>query len=245
MGAEVRIYRGINGDGKSVAVVAGNPEGLLREAVEKFAGVPYGHPETGTAITPIAELTGIILDPTEDDRVLKYEEAILVDEEAERINDMICDLGLPIIRESAEEYIYKAEDNEDEVEERIVFAPVLEPNDGDDGTPLDPDKQKEIYSTEAVRKTAHYWMENGGVIGLMHRFDVSQDVTILETYIAPVNFTFEYDGSKYKVRKGVWLLMVRVNNDEMWKAIKEGKLGAFSVGGSAIKRKEKVLKNGD
>jgi hypothetical protein len=246
----VRIYRGINGDGKSVAVVAGDTDGLLRDAVEKFTGNPVGEPDPGTVMTPLAQVAGLALEPVDDDRVLKYEKVVVLDEKAEQINDMICQLGLPIITESAEEYVYKADtdtddDDAEEVEERTVFAPVLEPNDGADGAPLDPDKQDEIYSSEAIRKTSHYWMENGGVIGLMHRFDVSQHVSILETYLAPVDFTFKCsDGKKYKVRKGTWLLKVRVNNDDMWKAIKKGELGAFSVGGSAIKREEEIKKNG-
>ena len=237
----VKIYKGIDGDGKSVAVVVGDPDGLLKSAVEKFAGVDIGCPKVGTVITPIAQMTGLLVDPIDSDIVMKYEEAIILDPEAERINDMICELGLPIISASADEILYKAVDeDEDDEEERIVFSPVLEPNDGDDGAPLKPDKENEIYSAPTIRKTAHYWMENGGVVGLMHRFDVSQNVSILETYIVPVDFTFVNGKKKYKVKKGTWLLTVRINDDDMWKAIKSGKLGAFSVGGEAIKRKEKV-----
>jgi len=246
LAAGVRIYRGIDGDGDTVAVVAGDVDGLITDIAEAYTGVTIGQPALGTVITPVAKIAGIALDPVDDDgRVMKYDEAVVLDEEAERINDMICKLGLPIIHESAEEYTYKADDDEEEIEERTVFAPVLEPNDGEDGAPLDPDKQDEIYSAEAIRKTAHYWMENGGVIGLMHRFDVSKHVSVLESYLAPVDFTFKCDdGRKYKVRKGTWLLRVRINNDEMWKAIKKGELGAFSVGGTAIKRTEEISEDG-
>ncbi len=247
MSEEVRIYRGINEGGESVAVIAGDPDGLLQKAVERFTGNSFGRPVVDSAMTPVAKVSGVILEPLDDDeRMLKYSEAVMLDEESERINDMICSIGLPIISESVEEYIYKAVDEEeDDVEEHTVFAPVLEPNDGKDGSPLDPDKQNEIYSKEAIRKTAHYWMENGGVVGLMHRFDVSKHVTILESYLSPVDFNFKCDdGKTYKVRKGTWLLRVRINNDEMWKSIKKGELGAFSVGGSAIKRTEEISKNG-
>lgn len=241
MGSDVRVYRGIDSDGDSVAVISGDPDGLIRDAVEKFAGVDIGHPEVGTVITPIAELSGIVVEPIDDDRTMKYDEAILVDEEVERINDMICDRGLPIITELVREYYYKADDDdEEEIEERTVLAPVLEPNDGKGGAPLAPDKQEEIYSAETIRKTAHYWMENGGVVGLMHRFDVSKETAILETYIAPIDFAFENGKTKYKVRKGTWLLLMKILDDDMWKKIKDGKLGAYSVGGSALKRKELV-----
>lgn len=239
MAESVKIYRGIGEDGANLSVVTGDLEDLVIKAVEKYTGDEVGCPEIGSHMTKIAEVTGVIMSPVDDDRTSRYEEAVELDEEAERINDVIAQRGLRLITESAEERIEKADDDE-EVEERIVFAPVLEPNDGSEGAPLNPDKQNEIYSAEAIRKTAHYWAENGGVVGLMHRLDVSPEVSMLETYLAPVDFTFENDGNTYEVRKGTWLLCLRIHNDEMWESIKKGELGAFSVGGLAIKREEEI-----
>jgi hypothetical protein len=237
----VRIYRGVGEGEESVSVITGDFEELLFKTIKKFTGDEIGHPEIGSCITPVAEITGLIMQPIDDDRLLKYEEAIEVDPETEKINDVIAQRGLRLIKESAEERLIKADEEEDEeVEERIVFAPVLEPNDGEDGAPLKPDKQAEIYSTETIRKTAHYWAEHGGVVGLMHRFDISPNVSVLETYLAPVTFKFEHDSAEYEVRKGTWLLCLRIHNDEMWKVIKDGELGAFSVGGTKITREEEV-----
>lgn len=243
MASSVKVYRGIGNNGENVSVVTGDFEQLVVEMIEKYTGDEVGQPDNGTYITPLAEVTGVIMSPIDDDHMFKYEEAVEVDEEAERINDVIAKRGLRLVTESAEERILKADENDKEdedVEEHIVFAVVLEPNDGSDGAPLIPDKQDEIYSAEAIRKTAHYWAENGGVVGLMHRFDISSHVSVLETYLAPVDFTFEHDGSSYEVRKGTWLLCLRINNDEMWETIKKGELGAFSVGGTAIKRQEEI-----
>lgn len=241
----VRIYTGLGDDGDTVSIVTGDIDELVAKSVEKYTCFPVGNPNDGTVVTPVAEISGLVLSPSDDfEKVFKYENALEVDEGAEQINDIICSRGLPIIKESAEEYIFKADEEDGETEERTVFAPVLEPNDGENGAPLDPDKQDEIYSEEAIRKTAHYWMEHGGVIGLMHRLNISPHISILETYLAPVSFVFESDGKKYKVRKGTWLLRVRVNSDELWKSIKDGEYGAFSVGGSAIKRKEEISKDG-
>lgn len=241
--AAVKVYRGIGENGENVSVVTGDFEELIVKTIERFTGDDIGQPATESHITPIAEVTGLIMSPVDDDRLLKYEEAVEIDEEAERINDVIANHGLRLIKESAEERILKADDDDEEdedTEERIVFAPVLEPNDGSDGAPLSPDKQDEIYSAEAIRKTAHYWAENGGVVGLMHKFDISSQVSMLETYLAPVDFTFENDGSSYEVRKGTWLICFRIHNDDMWETIKKGDLGAFSVGGTAIKREEEI-----
>ena len=242
----VRIYRGLNGENESVIVVAGEIDELLQKSVEYYAGTPIGQPEVGTVMTPIAEVSGLIFKPADMvEKVFKYVEAIEIDPEAERINDLISKRGLPIIHESAEECVLKADKaDEEDVEERTVFAPALEPNDGKGGAPADPDKQDEIYSAEAIRKTAHYWMEHGGVVGLMHKFDVSDQVSVLETYLAPVDFTFENGKKKYNVRKGTWLVRLRIHNDDMWDAIKKGEFGAFSVGGSAIKRTEEIAVDG-
>jgi hypothetical protein len=118
------------------------------------------------------------------------------------------------------------------IEERFILGLVLEPNDGTDA-PLKPDTQAEVYSAEAIRKSAHNWMENHGSIDLGHSFEAlgKDAVRVLECYIAPCAFTIGEGDGAYEVRKGSWLLGVRVRNDEIWQAIKKGELGAFSVGG--------------
>jgi len=241
-----RLYRGINRDGKNVSVIAGDVDAVVIDAVEKFTGDPIGQPATGTAVTPIGDISGLVISPPKDeDRVLKYEESVVLNKEAELINDLISQNGLKVIPESAEEHILKAEtDDEEDEEERTVFSVALEPNDGENGAPLDPDKQDEIYSADAIRKTAHRWLENGGVVGLMHRIDVSPHVAVLESYLAPVDFVFKNGKKSHKIRKGTWLVRLRIYNDELWEAIKKGDFGAFSVGGTAIKRTEEVPVNG-
>lgn len=108
-------------------------------------------------------------------------------------------------------------------EERYVFGIVLEPE--------TVDAQKDIYSAAEVRDAAHKFMEEFQNIGLMHRGYVNGAVKILESYVAPTEF--EVDGTK--VKKGTWLLAVRVQDDGLWEQVKTGELGGFSIGGSAIR----------
>lgn len=119
-------------------------------------------------------------------------------------------------------------------EERYVMSLVLEPNDGTAGAPLKPDTQGDVYSAAEVRKTAHGWMEKGGQVDLQHNWQPlgNAKVRVLESYIAPVDFKL----GDYAVRKGSWLLGLRVLDDTLWSAIKSGTIGAFSVGGTAIRR---------
>lgn len=111
-------------------------------------------------------------------------------------------------------------------EERTVFGIVLEPE--------TIDAQNDIYSEDEVRKTAYRFMERYQQFGLMHE-QVIPSILPLESYLAPVDMAV---GSQ-QVKKGTWLLRVRVLDDGIWQDVKSGRLTGFSIGGSAIRRPEK------
>lgn len=104
-------------------------------------------------------------------------------------------------------------------EEHFVYGEVLIP----DWT----DAHGHTISAELVRKTSHDYMTNFQRIGLQHSTDVSSKVSILESYIAPVDF--ELAGSS--IKKGTWMMGVRVNDPVLWSKIKAGDLTGFSIGG--------------
>ncbi len=106
-------------------------------------------------------------------------------------------------------------------DERYVLGIVLEPE--------VVDAQGDIYSTEEIRAAAHRFMEEFGGLGLMHRLRVNDQVKVLESYLAPTDFTI----GELTVRKGTWMLAVRVLSDELWDRVKSGDLTGFSIGGSA------------
>jgi hypothetical protein len=128
-------------------------------------------------------------------------------------------------------------------EERFVLGVVLEPNDGDDGAPFDPDTQRDIYSDEEIRQSCHKFMEDFRNVGLMHRTLVNGKVAILESYISPIDFWVTLDGETFSakpkdakaehVRKGTWLLGLRVKDNAMWQKVKDGEIDGLSIGGSA------------
>ncbi len=109
----------------------------------------------------------------------------------------------------------------DPADERYVLGIVLEPE--------VVDAQGDIYSAEEIRAAAHRFMEDFGGLGLMHRVLVNDQVKVLECYLAPVDFEL----AGVPVRKGTWLLGVRVLSDELWAQVKDGGLTGFSIGGSA------------
>lgn len=127
--------------------------------------------------------------------------------------------------------------DEEEGEERFILGLVLEPNDGDNGAPMKPDTQGDIYSAADIRKSAHGWMERYGSVDLMHSWQAlgAKDVSILESYIAPSNCEIGEGDDAYQVVEGSWLVALRVHSSDIWEAIKAGEIGAFSVGGNAVR----------
>lgn len=111
-------------------------------------------------------------------------------------------------------------------EERYVLGIVLEPE--------TVDAQDDIYSAAEIREAAHRFMEEYRNIGLMHRGLVNGRVKILESYLAPTSFTL--DGAQ--VRKGTWLLAMRVLDDDLWSQVKNGELTGLNMGGSAARLPE-------
>jgi len=118
-----------------------------------------------------------------------------------------------------------------DLEERFVFGVVLIPNEYD--------SQGDIYDVEAVRKAAYYYMEeiqndsDLPALGLMHQSPIARrSIRVLESYLAPVDMYIE----NQSVKKGTWLLAAHVLDDELWKAIKDGRLTGWSMEGSAIAR---------
>lgn len=109
----------------------------------------------------------------------------------------------------------------DPSDERYVLGVVLEPE--------AVDAQGDVYSAEEVRKAAHRFMEEFGGLGLQHQLRVNGQVKVLESFLAPTDFAV----GEVTIRKGTWLLAVRVLSDELWELVQSGRLTGFSIGGSA------------
>jgi DNA adenine methylase len=108
-------------------------------------------------------------------------------------------------------------------DERFVLGVVLEPE--------VTDAQGDIYSAEEVRTAAHRFLSDAPAVWFMHHTPLERaSVRILESYIAPTDI--EFPGGL--VRKGTWLLALRILDDSLWGAVKRGELTGLSIRGSAI-----------
>lgn len=148
-------------------------------------------------------------------------------------NRAIARRGIHLLTDTCE--IKKAQaEGQGVTEERYILGIVLEPTIGED-IETKPDTQDDVYTRETIREAAHKWMENYGLIDLMHSWSAmsKENVRVLESYLAPTTFVSGVGEDAHKVLKGTWLLALRIKNDDLWAAVKEGRIGAFSIGGVA------------
>lgn len=90
------------------------------------------------------------------------------------------------------------------------------------------DSQGDMASAKEICKAAHGFMEKVQTFKVMHKGQ-KQDVKVLESYLAPVDFEI----NDTTVKKGSWVLSVRVLSEKIWKQIKDGTLTGFSMAGMA------------
>jgi hypothetical protein len=99
------------------------------------------------------------------------------------------------------------------------------------GIVLEPDVedlQGDTISPEEIENAAYKFMEFYGRIGFMHR-EFNKEFRIVETWLAPTDFIM----GKRKVKKGSWLLSVKVLEPEIWKMVEKKEITGFSIGGEA------------
>lgn len=91
------------------------------------------------------------------------------------------------------------------------------------------DLQGDSASPEEIQKAAHNFMIKARRIGLMHQYDVSEKAPIVESYIAKTNFMI----GKHMIKKGTWMMVLKINDAELWQDVKSEKITGLSMGGRA------------
>lgn len=117
---------------------------------------------------------------------------------------------------------------------QLVYGVVLEPN--------TLDSQDDYMLPNQVEKAAHTYLKKAvrgksSVSKLQHRkagfFKNKPSVVPVESFIAPVDFT--YDG-KEMIKKGTWVLVLHIEDKEVWQDVLAGKYTGLSIGGSGIRQ---------
>jgi len=188
----------------------------------------------------------------EDDIFSDEEEAISGDDASDLIDDIrevlaeheaekAEDEGEDEDDEDLPEFLKSDEDEEDEEEDevskvmkaykvpiivskgeqQIVYGVVSEPD--------TVDLQGDRLSESEIRKACHKFMQTSQRIGKEHS-GVAK-ASIIESYIAPTDF--KCNGQP--VRKGSWIMAVKVHDPSLWQAIKKGEITGFSIAGTGTR----------
>ena len=105
--------------------------------------------------------------------------------------------------------------------EHIVYGIVYEPD--------ETDSQGDVANEAEIREACYYFMEHTQVFKVNHKGNPI-DVTILENYIAPDDLVVE----GRPIKKGSWVLSIRVNDEGAWNKIVLGELQGYSMAGHAL-----------
>jgi hypothetical protein len=90
------------------------------------------------------------------------------------------------------------------------------------------DAQGDWADEEVIAEAAHAFLANGGRLRRMHREDIPRSEAVLaESFLAPTDLNL----NGLTVRKGAWVVVVRVFGESLRDEILSGRLTGFSMGG--------------
>lgn len=119
---------------------------------------------------------------------------------------------------------------------QIAYGVVLEPRTADN-----PDTQGDWYDAADIELAAHGFLEavakGAGGADLMHLNDGEGPLIgyPVESFIAPVDFTWGYGDRLEVVKAGSWVMGVHYTDPAIWDAVVKGEYAAFSVWGTGTR----------
>lgn len=127
---------------------------------------------------------------------------------------------------------HEVELKEVDAEKRILMGAALVPN----KHIYRRDKKNEEYyiyfSEETVRQASELFLMNSNQNNATYEHDKKLDgMSVVESWI--IEDSKQDKSAKYgfSLPKGTWMISMKVNNDNVWKDVKEGKVKGFSIEG--------------
>jgi hypothetical protein len=114
-----------------------------------------------------------------------------------------------------------------DLHKKLVYGVVLEPD--------SVDAQEDVISADDIEAAAHHYLKTSRVVGSSHAKPINMAHPV-ESYIAPQDFQTE--GGQYgnqTIKKGSWVLGVKVEDPDEWNKVLNGDYQAFSVGGFGLR----------
>lgn len=93
--------------------------------------------------------------------------------------------------------------------------------------PMTEDSHGNYMTEEEITKAAYWYAENGNHVDLQHNFEQLDGATVVENWVAKADFKVGDE----EVRKGTWLMTVKVTDGDVWKGIENGEITGLSMGG--------------
>ncbi len=113
-----------------------------------------------------------------------------------------------------------------DLKKRIVYGITLEP-----GTV---DAQLDVADEDEIERAQHLYLAKHRKVGVDHKRLVP-DCYPVESFVAPQDLIFEFNGQRTKVKKGTGIVGIYVGNDEVWEGILNGKYRGLSITGRALR----------
>lgn len=90
------------------------------------------------------------------------------------------------------------------------------------------DAQNDNITQKELEEAAWRFLKNKPIVALGHEKALEdRQAYVCESYIAPTNFELNDE----TVEEGTWIASVKVEDDQLWQAVKEGEITGFSIGG--------------
>lgn len=125
--------------------------------------------------------------------------------------------------------------NKEAVETEVVFKAADKPKQILYCVALEPDSedlQEDVIDAGEIEKTAHDYLLNSRVVGNSHLKNtrgtiIPVDAGVVESFIAPV----DYEVGGETIKKGSWVMAIKVYDTELWKSVEAGDITGISIGG--------------
>lgn len=109
-----------------------------------------------------------------------------------------------------------------ETEQRLVFGVVYAPD--------VLDAHGDFMTATEIEKACNLYGATMQVVNKQHGEDVAVDV--VQNYIAPADFVAD---NGVTIKKGTWLQVMKVHDDDLWAKIKSGEMTGYSFEGYAVR----------
>jgi hypothetical protein len=141
---------------------------------------------------------------------------------------------------------HEVELKEVDAEKRILMGAALVPN----KQIYRRNKDKEFYiyfSEDTVRKASELFLmrSNQNNATLEHERKMLDGMSVVESWIIEDEKQDKSAKYGFNLPKGTWMISMKVNNDEIWKKVKDGEVKGFSIEGHFVDQYEMSLQQNE